>query len=79
VVASVKGQGSVTFGISLLQDYDMIIDPDSTELIKELNNYIWLERKSSTPQDAWNHCLDALRYAVTHQLSNPNLGEYHLH
>lgn len=79
VVASVKGQGSVTFGISLLQDYDMVIDPNSVNLIKELNNYVWLERKSATPQDSWNHCLDALRYSVTHQLANPNVGEYHLH
>ena len=36
---SIKGQGSVTYGISLLQDYDIIVSPDSTNLIKELNNY----------------------------------------
>ena len=78
VVPSVKGQGSVTFGISLIQDYDIIVDPDSIDLIKELNNYVWLEKRSKTPVDAWNHCLDALRYAVTYQLNNPNAGEYHL-
>ena len=60
VVPAIKGQGSITYGISLLQDYDLIIDADSTELIKELNNYCWLERKSQTPQDSFNHCLDAL-------------------
>ena len=38
---SIKGQGSVTYGISLLQDYDIIVSPDSTNLIKELNNYRW--------------------------------------
>ena len=79
VVPAIKGQGSITYGISLLQDYDLIIDADSTELIKELNNYCWLERKSQTPQDSFNHCLDALRYAVSYQLQNPNSGEYFLY
>jgi phage terminase large subunit len=79
VVPAIKGQGSITYGISLLQDYDLIIDADSTELIKELNNYCWLEKKSQTPCDNWNHCLDALRYSVSYQLQNPNSGEYFLH
>jgi phage terminase large subunit len=73
---SIKGQGSVTYGISLLQDYDIIVSPDSTNLIKELNNYCWLERKSNTPIDKWNHLIDAVRYAVGFQLQNPNRGKY---
>lgn len=73
---SIKGQGSVTFGISLMQDYDLIIDPDSKNLIKELNNYSWLDKKSNTPQDAHNHLIDAARYAISYQLKNPNYGKY---
>jgi len=73
---SIKGQGSVTYGISLLQDYDIIVSPDSTNLIKELNNYCWLERKSNTPIDKYNHLIDAVRYAVGFQLQNPNRGKY---
>ena len=73
---SIKGQGSVTYGISLLQDYDIIVSPESTNLIKELNNYRWLERKSNTPIDNWNHLIDAVRYAVGFQLQNPNRGKY---
>ena len=65
-------------GISLMQDYDMIIDPDSIDLIKELNNYSWLEKKSETPIDKFNHCLDALRYAITYQLAKPNKGKYNI-
>jgi len=78
VVKSIKGQGSITYGISLLQDYDLIIDPNSINLIKELNNYCWLERKSNTPIDKWNHCIDAIRYAVSYQLQNPNRGTYYI-
>ncbi len=73
---SIKGQGSITYGISLLQDYDIIVSPDSTNLIKELNNYRWLERKSNTPIDKYNHLIDAVRYAVGFQLQNPNRGKY---
>lgn len=73
---SIKGQGSVTYGISLLQDYDLVVSPDSTNLIKELNNYRWLERKSNTPIDKYNHLIDAVRYAVGFQLQNPNRGKY---
>jgi len=79
VVPAIKGQGSITFGISLLQDYDLVITEDSTELIKELNNYCWLEKKSQTPVDNFNHAIDALRYAVSYQLQNPSLGEYHIY
>lgn len=73
---SIKGQGSITYGISLLQDYDIIVSPESTNLIKELNNYSWLEKKSNTPIDNWNHLIDAVRYAVGFQLQNPNRGKY---
>ncbi len=79
IVPAIKGQGSITYGISLLQDYDLVIDGESVELIKELNNYCWLEKKSQTPQDSYNHCLDALRYSVSYQLQNPNSGEYYIH
>ena len=79
IVPAIKGQGSITYGISLLQDYDLVIDGESVELIKELNNYCWLEKKSQTPQDSYNHCLDALRYSVSYQLQNPNSGEYHIY
>lgn len=76
IVPTIKGADSVKYGISLLQDYDMVIDENSVDLIKELNNYCWLEKKSETPIDKYNHGLDALRYAVSYQLANPNKGKY---
>ena len=62
----------------MIQDYDLVIDESSTDLVKELNNYSWLEKKSETPIDKYNHALDALRYAVTYQLVNPNRGKYNI-
>ncbi len=76
VVKAIKGQGSITYGIALLQDYDLIVEENSINLIKELNNYSWLEKKSKTPQDKFNHIIDAIRYAVSYQLQNPNRGNY---
>jgi len=74
VVPCVKHK--ITEGIEMIRDYELIIDENSVDLIKELNNYCWLERKSETPIDKYNHALDALRYAVSYQLSNPNKGKY---
>ena len=78
IVESIKGAGSITYGISLLQDYDLIVDEQSINLIKELNNYSWLEKKSNTPIDKYNHLIDAIRYAVSYQLQNPNRGKYYI-
>lgn len=79
IVPAIKGPGSITYGIALLQDYDLVIDDGqgSTPLIKELNNYSWLEKKSKTPIQKFDHALDGLRYSVSYQLKNPTAGEYH--
>ena len=78
IIPSIKGVGSIIYGISLLQDYDLIVDEQSINLIKELNNYSWLEKKSNTPIDKYNHLIDAIRYAVSYQLQNPNRGKYYI-
>lgn len=75
IKAATKGQGSVTAGIALLQDYELIIDTTDAELsrhlINELNNYVWHDKKSGVPVDRNNHILDAIRYACTPQLEVP--------
>ncbi len=50
--------------IKFIQDYELIIDPDSSDLVKELNMYAWSNKKAEIPIDAWNHLLDATRYIV---------------
>lgn len=59
-----KGKGSITAGISLMQDFTIYVDPDSSNLIKEFNNYQWSDKKNSTPVDNWNDAIDAVRYVV---------------
>lgn len=65
VKAVVKGAGSVLAGIKTMQDYKIIVDPDSTDIGKELNNYVWSDKKSGVPIDAYNHWIDAIRYYVS--------------
>lgn len=65
--------------IALLQDYEIIIDKDSINLIKELNNYVWHDKKSETPIDDYNHLLDALGYAVWNFIGKPNKGKYYVY
>jgi phage terminase large subunit len=88
LIAELKHQGNnvvpcvkhkITEGIEMLRDFEMIIEENSIDLIKELNNYSWLEKKSQTPIDKYNHALDALRYSVSYQLSNPNKGNYSIY
>jgi len=60
---AVKGPDSVRAGIKKMQEYKIIVD--GVNLGKELNNYVWSDKKSDTPVDAYNHCLDGSRYALS--------------
>lgn len=77
VKPSIKGQGSISLGIALLQEYKLIVSQGSSNLITELNNYVWKEGKD-VPADDFNHLLDGIRYYVSYHLSNPNKGKYFL-
>ncbi|MCK4883677.1 MAG: phage terminase large subunit [Candidatus Diapherotrites archaeon] len=64
IIPCVKKQGSVLTGIQKMQKYQIIVTPRSKNLIKELNNYVWLDKKSDVPIDDFNHLIDPTRYAV---------------
>ena len=79
IQATKKGAGSVLAGINDMLDYQLIIDEKSIGLIRELNNYVWSDKKSGTPVDANNHYIDAARYAISHQIRNKNKGKYSIY
>lgn len=66
-------KGTISSDISILQDYELVVTENSINVIKELNNYSWSDKKSGTPIDAFNHAIDAIRYGVMHQLINPEI------
>jgi len=70
-----KGKDSIITGISIMLDYDIVITPESINLIKEFNNYSWHDKKSQTPIDNYNHGIDSIRYAVYYSFSKVS-GNY---
>ena len=73
-----KGAGSIVYGINLIKGFDVIVDPNSIELIEELNNYAWLGKKDGIPMDDFNHIIDAWRYAATYLNNDRDKGVYHV-
>jgi PBSX family phage terminase large subunit len=75
-----KGADSVIVGIDVLKRHKIFVTPRSNNLIKEMQNYKWVEDKNGNllnkPIDAFNHAIDAVRYATYNKLSRPNYGRY---
>ena len=65
-----KGAGSIAAGVALIQDYELVVHPDSINMAKELNNYVYTDKGSNLFCAMYDHSLDALRYGVSHLLAN---------
>ena len=79
---NVKGKKKyeINYGIDLIRRYRLNVTKDSTNAIKELESYKFIEDKNGNatnkPLDKNNHFCDSLRYSVVHKLSYPNYGRY---
>ena len=77
-----KGPDSIKFGISVLQNFGIVVDSKSTHLIDELYGYEYMTDKNGVvldkPQGFGDHCIDALRYLAMSRLSlkQANKGKY---
>ena len=69
-------KGTIESGITRMQDYELIVEPKSTNIAKELNNYIFSDKASKLYVDNYNHAIDGIRYNVIYHLDNPNAGKY---
>jgi phage terminase large subunit len=71
---SIKGQGSINAGISLLKEFEIIISNESKNIKKEQLTYFWEEMKDGTiinkPISKNDHTMDALRYVVYSRYKN---------
>jgi phage terminase large subunit len=72
-------KGTIESGIVRMQDFQIIVDPQSQNIAKEFNNYVYLNKASKLYLDAWNHIIDAIRYNIIYHLDNPNQGNYHIY
>jgi len=71
-------KGTIESGITRMQDYELVITPESTNIAKELNNYIYADKGSKLYVDNYNHAIDGIRYNVIYHLDNPNAGKYYV-
>jgi len=72
-------KGTIESGITRMQDYELIVSPPSTNIAKELNNYVYADKGSKLYVDNYNHAIDGIRYNVIYHLDNPNAGKYFIH
>jgi phage terminase large subunit len=72
-------KGTIESGVTMMLDYDIIVDNDSSNIAKEFNNYAYLNKGSKLYIDDFNHAIDAIRYNVTFHLDNPNKGSYYVY
>jgi phage terminase large subunit len=73
VEPAVKGPDSVRAGLDQLKRYKLNVTRRSVNLRKELANYKWkvdrlTGKPTNEPVDAFNHCIDALRYVALNRL-----------
>jgi len=87
LISELKSKGNNIKGIDkpkiaervrLLQDWTIIVDPDSKDIIKELNNYAWSNKAGEVPNDDFNHTLDPLGYILWDIIGKPNRGKYNI-
>ena len=60
--ASGPKKETITYGIEKMQEATIRVTSRSLNLIKELRKWKWSDRDKSVPIDAFNHCIDAVRY-----------------
>lgn len=64
-----KGPNSVVQGVNFLKEFKIVVDDRCVKTIEELENYTYKKDKATNeytnePVDSYNHCIDAIRYAV---------------
>ena len=63
-VKAYKRAGIVAERLRWLQEYLIIVD-DSPDIEKELNSYVWSNKRAELPVDRDNHSIDGIGYAYT--------------
>lgn len=64
IYSAEKGDGSVREGILFIQDYKIVYDENSPNLLKSLQNYCWNDKRAGIPRHEFSHFCDAMRYGV---------------
>lgn len=69
IIGANKGKDSIRQGIQLIQDQRISVTRRSLNLIREYKGYSWATDRNgkflNEPEGGLDHCLDAIRYAMT--------------
>lgn len=79
IKGALKGTDSVIYGNKTVKSYPIKVTKRSLHLIHELRNYKNKYDKINDkyldqPVDAWNHCIDPMRYLVSEMTKNPYMN-----
>jgi phage terminase large subunit len=69
-----KGKWTVSDALKQMQSYEIIITDRSTNLAKELNNYIWNDQKAGVPIGGFDHLIDGIRYVFMEFTDRQRVG-----
>jgi len=71
-------KGTIESGITRMQDYTIVVTPNSSNIAKEFNNHQYSDKGSKLYVDNYNHAIDGIRYNIIFHLDNPNKGVYYI-
>lgn len=72
ILPTEKGAGSINAGVELMKDYLIMVEENSSNIAKELNNYVYVDKSSKLYLDDYNHIIDAIRYNVFFNIGRNN-------
>jgi phage terminase large subunit len=68
-------KGTILHGIDLIKRHNLLVTSTSTNLLDELNQYVWKQDKNlknlDEPIDDFNHCIDPIRYVLQMKINKP--------
>lgn len=66
-----KSKWTVGQAIKLMMDWELVVTDESLDLITELKNYVWNDKRAGIPVDAYNHAIDCIRYVFMTYIAKP--------
>jgi phage terminase large subunit len=78
IIAEIKAQNcrikpvkkpKIVERLEILRNYKIIVDPSSTDIVEEFNNYCWDSNYDlgEKPIDDFNHYIDAINYYIVYR------------
>jgi len=72
-----KKDWTVAEALKLMQDYEILVTPESYNLGKELSNYLWNDKKAGIPIAAFDHLIDGIRYRFMESIKGRTTQRWH--